>query len=193
MSIATIEAIHTVEFHRALESAARRAQAVYPSHSKRIWKGLALAMKGHVDMQADGTALVQSETNPAQVYTVNGRCTCPDEPTAPKGYCKHRYAKAIYKKALEAYGPWWATYTDPTGRKHRGTASKDAQIGCWLFVPEDGADPLYVAPEALSLGGHIATAEKQWKQEGNLASKVCGNPEASRCAQCGYIGCRGNC
>jgi hypothetical protein len=40
-------------------------------------------------------------TEPGAVYSVNGRCTCPDyqHGGVPQGFCKHRLARALAKKA----------------------------------------------------------------------------------------------
>lgn len=59
---------------------------------------------------AVGGWLVQSASNPAGFYTVApgsehteipGLCTCPDQPRAPLGWCKHRLAVAMLIRARE--------------------------------------------------------------------------------------------
>jgi len=51
-------------------------------------------------MLSDGTARVASQSNGETVYhIVNGHCDCKDYPNAPHGFCKHRLAHAIAKRA----------------------------------------------------------------------------------------------
>lgn len=180
------ESAACVQFDHALRAAANRYTATYPTHETRIQRGLEIALSGGVLLQADGVAIVASQTYPGEAYHVNGRCGCPDEPKAPKGYCKHRYAKSIYKAALADVRShagkerWYATYTAPDGERHPGIASWDDAKQCWLFIPEDGTDPLYPAMQALSLGGHIATEQAQREIDGDLAAKV-GRPQYPPC------------
>lgn len=184
--MATIhESASTVNFDAALLAAAARAKATYPTERCRIERGLAIVLSGGVDVLPTGIALVQSQSQPGVQYTVNGRCSCPDEQRAPGGRCKHRWSKSLYKAALAdqkrhaGTDRYWATYYSPDGVQHPGIAAWQADRQCWLFTPEDGTDMLYPAMQALALGGHIATAEAQWQAEGNLVERVCHHSGAS--------------
>lgn len=78
----------------ALCAAYRCAMTAYPE-TERMRKGLRLALDGHVQLHEDGTALVLSQ-HTSSVYTVvQGTCDCPD----PEPQCKHRWSKALLKKA----------------------------------------------------------------------------------------------
>jgi hypothetical protein len=68
------------------------------------WGGAAvkLVLAGDVELLADGTPRVGSQSEPETVYQVNGACPCPDFPKAPhEGMCKHRIAVGIAKRAQE--------------------------------------------------------------------------------------------
>jgi len=176
--MATIqESALTVNFDRALRTAAEKALTRYAGEAERITRGLVLALNGAVTLQKDGTASVQSGSNPEISYTVNGHCDCHDAPRAQDGRCKHRYAKALVKKALDliAIRRFYATYTAPDGTAHQGIAT--ATDRGWLFVADDGGIPLYAALQALALGGNCAIAEAKRAEEeaaGGLAAIVCG-------------------
>src|SRR5262249_46917343 len=54
-----------------------------------------------VELQADGTAKVASQSNGQTVYyIVNGICNCKDYSKAPSNWCKHRIAAGIAKRAF---------------------------------------------------------------------------------------------
>ena len=169
----------TLQFDLTLRQVAARYRATYPQEAARIQRGLEIALAHGVDLLPDGMALIQSQTHPGHVYRVNGRCPCTDEHQAPRGHCKHRYAKSIWKAALAAQkaesGPdrYWATYEAPDGLAVPGIAAWCPDKQCWLFIPEDGSEMLFPAIQALALGGHIATAEAQWADDGDLVTKVC--------------------
>jgi hypothetical protein len=47
-----------------------------------------------------GKAKVASQSNGTTAYhIVNGECSCKDFPKAPQGFCKHRLAYGIHKRA----------------------------------------------------------------------------------------------
>src|SRR5262249_4923296 len=55
---------------------------------------------GDVELLADGKARVASQSNGTTVYRfVNGECDCKDFPHAPSGWCKHRIAAGMQKRA----------------------------------------------------------------------------------------------
>src|SRR5712691_7930838 len=90
-----------VQFDAALRTLAAQAATRYAGEQLRISKGLVIALNHGATLQADGTALVQSQSEPEIVYTVNGHCDCPDATHgAPDGRCKHRWAKTLTVRAL---------------------------------------------------------------------------------------------
>jgi hypothetical protein len=153
---------HTVQFNTALRGLADRARTRYAGEAARIERGLVIALNGAVTLHTDGTASVQSASDPEVVYHVNGHCDCPDASRAPEGRCKHRWAKCLVKKArtlalrYEAVRHF-ATYTAPDGTEHQGIATPTGNG--WLFVAEDGLDPLFASSRALTLCGQVDLAE----------------------------------
>ena len=175
-SVAQAEAARTIEMDAALFTAARRAKQAYPAETCRIERGLAIAIEGGVTLFADGSAWVASQSQPGGHYTVNGHCTCKDATVAPHGRCKHRWGKALARwaqsyVAAQPHERYYATYTAPDGQAHQGVA--EWTVKGWLFVADDGLDPLYAAIQALALGGNVAIAEAQAQADGDLVRKVC--------------------
>ncbi len=90
-----------VQYDAALHTLAAQATTRYAGEHLRIAKGLVIALNHGATLQADGTALVQSQSEPEIVYAVNGHCDCRDATHgAPDGRCKHRWAKALTTRAL---------------------------------------------------------------------------------------------
>src|SRR5438132_6560019 len=86
----------------AVDEVATKAEASLPQSRGRIEAAVKIVLAGDVVLQADGTAKVASQSNGTTVYhVVNGECTCKDFPTAPQGFCKHRLAFGIHKRATE--------------------------------------------------------------------------------------------
>src|SRR5262245_61647227 len=135
--------VNTVQFDAALRGLAERARTRYAGEAARIDRGLCLALNGHVTLHDDGTASVRSGKDAEIVYHVNGHCDCPDAQRAPEGRCKHKWAKCFVKRATQqlAAQRYFATYTAPDGEAHQGIATQTGQG--WLFVSDDGLDPLF--------------------------------------------------
>ena len=81
--------------HSALEAMARYDSA---ADTARITRAVDLILAGHVTLLPNGEADVRSQTGHGS-YHVNGACQCPDFAKAEAGRCKHRYAKALLKRA----------------------------------------------------------------------------------------------
>lgn len=87
-------------FREAVEAIAAQATAAYPDCAQRIADAVTLVRAGAVTHQPDGTALVQSQMDATKQYRVNGSCECADATyNAPKGRCKHRFARTIDRRA----------------------------------------------------------------------------------------------
>jgi len=173
----------------ALRQAAQQARTRYAGEVKRIDKGLVIALNGGVTLLPNGTAQVRSASDAEIVYHVAaGTCDCPDYSRAPDGRCKHRYAACLVRKAQKALAEqarlaalaadtrrYYASYSDPAGITHVGTVVRTPSG--WLFVGDDGEEPLYVADAAVALGGQCALAEdKRGKDEarGGLVALITG-------------------
>lgn len=79
---------------------AEKAKATLPACNGRIEKAVAIVLAGDVELQPDGKAKVASQSNgTTEYFVVNGTCECKDFPRAPEGFCKHRLAYGIAKRA----------------------------------------------------------------------------------------------
>lgn len=116
---------HTSNRDDALYILAAQARMRYAGEQGRIDRGLVIALNGGVTLNADGTADVQSASDPEIVYHVaHGTCDCPDFQRAPDGRCKHRFSVCVVKKAIKAMA-YYTTNTESQGLVmggHRATA-----------------------------------------------------------------------
>jgi hypothetical protein len=86
----------------AVAQVADNAREKLPECSGRIDRAVALVLAGDVEVLADGTARVASQSNGTTAYqVVNGHCECRDFDKAPHGFCKHRLGAAIARRAQE--------------------------------------------------------------------------------------------
>ena len=90
-----------VAWREAVAEIASKAQATLPEAvNGRIEKAVAIVLNGDVELLADGKAKVASQSNGTTQYVVcNGTCECRDFAKAEGGWCKHRAAAAIHKRA----------------------------------------------------------------------------------------------
>ena len=89
-------------YREAVLQVAERAKNALPLSVSRIEKAVTLCLNGHVEV-VDGKYRVASQQDGKTVYhLVNGTCTCQDFTSGKaQGWCKHRLAGNIYRKALE--------------------------------------------------------------------------------------------
>jgi hypothetical protein len=98
-SAATVQMHHTL-FADAVRQVSAIAHAKLPeSLHGRLERATALVLGGAVFVEEDGCTTQVRCTN--GFYTVNGHCPCPDHGRALDGLCKHRLAKALYRRASE--------------------------------------------------------------------------------------------
>jgi hypothetical protein len=87
-------------WREAVAEIAERAKQTLPEANGRVDKAVAIVLSGDVELFADGHAKVASQSNGTTVYhIVNGECTCKDFPKSPSGWCKHRIAAGLQKRA----------------------------------------------------------------------------------------------
>jgi hypothetical protein len=87
-------------WYDAVRAVATKATAALPDCHDRIDKAVGIVLAGDVAMQADGTALVPSQSHPETVYVVNGGCTCLyAQHHSAEGNCVHRLAKWLHIRA----------------------------------------------------------------------------------------------
>lgn len=89
-------------WREAVAAIADKAKAKLPECSGRVESAVKIVLAGDVELQADGTAKVASQSNGTMAYcVVNGRCDCRDFEKAPHQFCKHRLSAAIARRAQE--------------------------------------------------------------------------------------------
>jgi hypothetical protein len=89
-------------WRQAVAEIADKARAKLPECAGRVDSAVKIVLAGDVELLADGTAKVASQSNGQTVYhVVNGECSCKDFPKAPHQFCKHRLGAAIARRAQE--------------------------------------------------------------------------------------------
>jgi len=84
----------------AVSEIAARAKVTLPECNGRVDKAVAIVLAGDVELLPDGKAKVASQSNGTTAYfVVNGECQCKDFPKASSGWCKHRIAAGMHKRA----------------------------------------------------------------------------------------------
>lgn len=81
---------------------AAKAHDKLPECTGRVDSAVKLVLAGDVELRADGTARVASQSNGQTVYhVVNGTCDCKDFAKTPHHFCTHRLSSAIARRAQE--------------------------------------------------------------------------------------------
>ena len=89
-------------WRQAVAEIADKAKVKLPECSGRVDSAVKIVLAGAVELLADGTAKVASQSNGTTTYhVVNGECSCKDFPKAPHRFCKHRLSAAIARRAQE--------------------------------------------------------------------------------------------
>jgi len=89
-------------WRQAVAEIADKAKAKLPECSGRVDSAVKIVLAGDVELLADGTAKVASQSHGNTAYhVVNGECSCKDFPKAPHSFCKHRLGAAIARRAQE--------------------------------------------------------------------------------------------
>src|SRR5262252_11027368 len=97
----TPECSRRAAWREAVAEIADKAKAKLPECNGRVDSAVKIVLAGDVELLEDGKAKVASQSNGTTAYfVVNGECTCKDFPKAPQGFCKHRVAYGIHKRAL---------------------------------------------------------------------------------------------
>ena len=89
-------------FRETLASLASRTLAKVPTLNGRVEKACKLVLAGDVELHADGTALINSLSDPTRAYQLTqGVCQCRDWGQAPEHLCCHRLAVGFLRKVQE--------------------------------------------------------------------------------------------
>jgi hypothetical protein len=127
-------------WRQAVAEIADKARAKLPECSGRVESAVKIVLAGDVELLADGTAKVASQSNGSTAYhVVNGECPCKDFAKAPHQLCKHRLSAAIARRAQELTK---AKLADTNG--HAEAPRQPVQ-------PEAPSAPLPEAPVSITL------------------------------------------
>lgn len=89
-------------WREAVAAIATKAHDKLPECNGRVDSAVKIVLAGDVELLADGTARVASQSHGTTTYhIVNGHCDCKDFAKAPHGFCKHRLSAAIARRAQE--------------------------------------------------------------------------------------------
>jgi len=86
-------------FHDAVVEVGERAKGVLPECHARIEQAVQLLLAGEVQWLPDGNVQVQGPEQEDAVYGMQDACPCPENAHTPRGWCVHRLAGAIAKRA----------------------------------------------------------------------------------------------
>lgn len=105
-------------FPAALAAAAARARATLPDLTPRIERATALVLAGAVVLQEGTHAEVTTSTRPPERYQVNGDCSCQTPESQTDGWCTHRLAVALYRRARQVVEKQAVGSTEQEGEGH---------------------------------------------------------------------------
>ena len=89
-------------WREAVAEIADKAKAKLPECSGRVDSAVKIVLAGDVELLADGTARVASQSSGSTAYhIINGHCDCRDYEKAPHNFCKHRLSAVIARRAQE--------------------------------------------------------------------------------------------
>jgi predicted nucleic acid-binding Zn finger protein len=95
-------------WREAVAEIAAKAKAKLPECNGRVESAVKIVLAGDVELLADGTARVASQSNGTTKYFVdNGECSCPDFAKAPSNWCKHRIAAGLAKRVAQRVKAQW--------------------------------------------------------------------------------------
>lgn len=127
-------------WRQAVAEAAERARAALPEANGRIDCAVALVLQGDVELLADGSARVGSQSDAGTVYHVVRECQCKDAERAPHGgQCKHLIARGIAVRAQ-------ARLEEMMDDLNAQASAQDAEETFWAFQTPQPAATQPVAP-----------------------------------------------
>src|SRR5438093_3854388 len=95
-------------WREAVAEITAKAHEKLPECNGRIERAVKIVLAGDVELLADGTAKVASQSIGTTAYhVVNGHCDCRDFEQAPHHFCKHRLSAAIARRAQELVKAQW--------------------------------------------------------------------------------------
>jgi hypothetical protein len=132
-------------WREAVAEIAAKAKETLPECNGRVDSAVKIVLAGDVELLADGTAKVASQSNGTTKYfVVNGECSCPDFAKAPSNWCKHRIAAGLAKRVA-------ARVRAPLDAPANGQATAPSQPTPVQASPAVPTTPLPEAPVSITL------------------------------------------
>jgi hypothetical protein len=117
------------QFRGVLAGLAAKMLTKIPALNGRVEKACKLVLGGDVELHPDGTALVNSLTDPTRAYQVSpGLCLCKDFDHAPEHLCCHRLAVGFQRKVQELLPPAPEPPGQPTPALPEAPASVNVRL-----------------------------------------------------------------
>src|SRR5215510_1840023 len=89
-------------YREAVLTISDKARQALPLHASRIEKAVTLCLNGHVEVVKGKYRIASQQDGKTVYHLANGSCTCQDFTSGKaQGWCKHRLAGNIHRKALE--------------------------------------------------------------------------------------------
>jgi hypothetical protein len=123
------------QFREVLAGLASKTLTKIPALNGRVEKACKLVLAGDVALHPDGTALVNSLTDPTRAYQVTGSpatCQCQDYDHAPEHLCAHRLSVGFLRKVQELLPP--APESTPGVHPVSTTPLPEAPASCNVYV-----------------------------------------------------------
>ena len=118
-------------FREVLAGLAAKTLTKIPTLNGRVEKACKLVLGGDVELHTDGTALVNSLTDPTRTYQVSpGLCLCKDFDHAPEHLCCHRLAVGFQRKVQELL----PRAPEPVSQPAPALPEAPASVNCHITV-----------------------------------------------------------
>ena len=118
-------------FREVLAGLAAKTLTKIPALNGRVEKACKLVLGGDVELHTDGTALVNSLTDPTRTYQVSpGLCLCKDFDHAPEHLCCHRLAVGFQRKVQELL----PRAPEPVSQPAPALPEAPASVNCHITV-----------------------------------------------------------
>jgi hypothetical protein len=119
------------QFREVLAGLVAKTLTKIPALNGRVEKACKLVLGHDVELHPDGTALVNSLTDPTRAYQVSpGLCLCKDFDHAPEHLCCHRLAVGFQRKVQELLPP----APEPVSQPAPALPEAPASVNCHITV-----------------------------------------------------------
>src|SRR5947209_12726215 len=142
-------------FREAVIDIAERAKGVLPECHDRIERAVQLLLSGEVQALLDGTVQVRDPEQEGAIYHVQDTCPCPESAQAPRGWCAHRLAGAIAKRASALV----KTRLETPARRHSPSLPFPLR---WRTVSHSGWRPSRRSTFSLSTASRLCATPVYW-------------------------------